>query len=164
MDIDLRLIYRLIPKTHGLLESYIFFASHFSPEWDRQTAFKFNMDLDVLLNYRLIPRTYGLLGYTATFGTAPTNRFFWAFFFAFTDAYDMKVLVSRYQSIDMHCIALPVKFDDGLSISFLRKKQFFTKKRGGIKSIHFQKKFQLSNISIPENVPSIFLASHFSPE
>jgi hypothetical protein len=37
------------------------------------------------------------------------------FLFSFTDAYDMEVFVSRYQLIDMHCIALPVKFDGGLS-------------------------------------------------
>jgi hypothetical protein len=79
------------------------------------------MDLDVRLIYRLIPRTHGLLGYTATFATTPISRFFGAFF-CFTNAYDMKVLVSKYHSIDMHCIALPVKFDDGLDISFLRKK------------------------------------------
>jgi hypothetical protein len=35
----------------------------------------------------------------------------------------MEVFVSVYQLIDMHSIALPVKFDGGLSISFLRKKQ-----------------------------------------
>jgi hypothetical protein len=51
----------------------------------------------------------------------------------------MKVLVSRYQPIDMHCLVVPVKFDDGLFISFLRKKQIFTNKRGGVKSLHFQK-------------------------
>jgi hypothetical protein len=28
-----------------LRKSYIFFASHFSPEWDRQPAFKLNMDI-----------------------------------------------------------------------------------------------------------------------
>jgi hypothetical protein len=50
----------------------------------------------------------------------------------------MKVLVSRYQSIDMYCIVVPVKFDDVLSISFLRKKQIFTKKRG-VQKKHFQK-------------------------
>jgi hypothetical protein len=120
MDLDVRLIYRLIPRTHGLLESYIFLASHFSPEWDRQPAFKFNMDLGVRLIYRLISRAHDLIIYTAIFATTPISRFFGAFFFCFTDAYDMKVLVFRYQSIDMHCIALPVKFDDGLYISFLR--------------------------------------------
>jgi hypothetical protein len=30
MDVDVRLIYRWIPRTHGLLDSYIFLASHFS--------------------------------------------------------------------------------------------------------------------------------------
>jgi hypothetical protein len=58
----------------------------------------------------------------------------------------MKVLVSRYQSIDMYCIMVPVKFDDGLSISSLRKKQIFTKKKNGVKCIHFEKKFQFSKI------------------
>jgi hypothetical protein len=50
---------------------------------------------------------------------------------AFTTAYNVKELVSGYRSIDMHCIAVPVKFDRWLSISFLRKKQLFIKKRGG---------------------------------
>jgi hypothetical protein len=39
------------------------------------------------------------------------------------------VLGSGFQSIDMPCIVLPVKFDGGLFISFLRTKQLFTKKR-----------------------------------
>jgi hypothetical protein len=122
MELDVRLIYRLIPRTHGLLESYIFLASHFSPECDSQPAFKLNMDEDVRLIYRLIPRAHGLFEYPATFDTTPISRFFGGCFFAFTDAYDMKVLVSWYQSIDMDCVALPVKFEGGLSISFLRKK------------------------------------------
>jgi hypothetical protein len=132
MDMDVLLVYRLIPRTHELLESYIFLASHFSPEWDRQPAFKFNMHLDVLLIYRLIPRTHGLLGYTTTFGATPISRFL-KLFFSFTDAYDMEVFISGYQLIDMHCIALPEKFDDGLSTSFLRKKQLITKKKRGSK-------------------------------
>jgi hypothetical protein len=74
MDLIVRLIYRLISKTHELLESHTFFKSHFSPEWDRQPAFKFNIQLDVLLIYRLIPRTHNLLGCTTTFGTTPINR------------------------------------------------------------------------------------------
>jgi hypothetical protein len=41
-------------------ESYIFLASHFSPEWDGQPTFKFNMDFDVRFIYRLIPKTHGL--------------------------------------------------------------------------------------------------------
>jgi hypothetical protein len=45
--------------THG--KSHFFLASHFSLEWNRQSAFKFDMDLDVLLIYRLIPRRFGLL-------------------------------------------------------------------------------------------------------
>jgi hypothetical protein len=40
------------------------------------------------------------------------------------------MLVSGYQSIDMHCTVLSVKFDGGLSSSVLRNKQHF-KKNGG---------------------------------
>jgi hypothetical protein len=90
-----------------------------------KSAFKFNMDLDVLLIYRLVPRAHGLLGYTATFCTTPISRFFEAFFFLSRMHTIWKCFVSGYQLIDMHCIALPVKFDGGLSISFLRKKQLF---------------------------------------
>jgi hypothetical protein len=75
MDLNELLIYRLIPRTHELVESPTFFKSHFSPEWDRQPGFKFNIQLYVLLIYRLIPRTHGLLGCTTTFGTIPINRF-----------------------------------------------------------------------------------------
>jgi hypothetical protein len=41
---------------------YIYFASLFSPELNRQPVFKLNMYSDVLLIYRLIPRTHGLIG------------------------------------------------------------------------------------------------------
>jgi hypothetical protein len=60
---------------------------------------------------------------------------------------DTKLLVSGYHSIDMHCNVLPVKFDGGLSISFLRKKELFTKK--GLhfqKSSNFQKHFKSRNL------------------
>jgi hypothetical protein len=50
---------------------------------------------------------------------------------AFTVAYNIKVLVSQYRSIDMHYIVLPVIFDGGFSISVLRNKQLFTEKGGG---------------------------------
>jgi hypothetical protein len=56
----------------------------------------------------------------------------------------MKVFVSGYQLIDMHCIALPVKFDGGLSISFLRKKQLYKKRWAQVcifKSSSFQNRF-----------------------
>jgi hypothetical protein len=42
----------------------------------------------------------------------------------------MQMHVSWYHSIGKHCIVLPVKFKNGLSISVLRKKSFFTKNRG----------------------------------
>jgi hypothetical protein len=52
----------------------------------------------------------------------------------FSAAYNIQMLVSGYQSIDMHCIDLPVKFDNELSISVLRNKQlFFLKKNRGQK-------------------------------
>jgi hypothetical protein len=135
MDVDVRLIYRLIPRMHEF-ENYIFLAFHFSPEWDRQPAFKFNIQLDVLLIYRLIPRTHELLGCTTTFGTTQTTVF-WEILSAFTTAHIVKVIISRYQSIDMHCVEMPVKFEGGLSMSFLRKKQLFTKKQE-IKRLQFQ--------------------------
>jgi hypothetical protein len=83
------------------------------------------------------------------------------------DAYDMKILVSKYQSIDMHCMVVPVKFDDGLSITFLRKKPLSTKKRGS-KVYIFKKVPIFKNISSPaiwtdiplERVP-LFLDLHF---
>jgi hypothetical protein len=37
------------------------------------------------------------------------------------------VHVSWYRSTDKHCIVLPVKFEDGLSISDLRKKVILSK-------------------------------------
>jgi hypothetical protein len=43
--------------------------------------------------------------------------------------YGMKALVFRYQSIDMHCIVVPVKFEIGLYISALRKKTTLYKKK-----------------------------------
>jgi hypothetical protein len=52
-------------------------------------------------------------------------------------ACNIKMLVSGYQSINMHCIVLPIKFDDGLSISVLRNKQLYKKME--VKSSHFQK-------------------------
>jgi hypothetical protein len=65
---------------------------------------------------------------------------------AFTTAYRIKVLVSGYQSIDMHCIVLLVKFVDGLSILFLRNKQLFKKNDG---HIFETKKFTFFNFHSP---------------
>jgi hypothetical protein len=50
-------------------------VSHFSPEWDTQPAFKFNMDLDVLLIYRLINITHGLFGFFYGMFFLPMARF-----------------------------------------------------------------------------------------
>jgi hypothetical protein len=52
---------------------------------------------------------------------------FWGLLGAFTAAYNINMLVSGYQSIDVHCIVLPVKYDGGLSISVLRNKQLYEK-------------------------------------
>jgi hypothetical protein len=54
----------------------------------------------------------------------------------------MKALVSENPSIDMHCIVVPAKFDGGLSLSILRNKQLFTKKRAS-KVYLFLKKVKL---------------------
>jgi hypothetical protein len=54
---------------------------------------------------------------------------FFKLFFSVTDAYDMVVFVSGYQLLDMHCMALPVKFDGGLFISLLRKSSSLKKKK-----------------------------------
>jgi hypothetical protein len=55
-----------------------------------------------------------------------------------TDSYNIKMHVSGYQSIDMHCIVLPVKFDGRLAISVLRNEQLFTK-NWRLKTDQFQK-------------------------
>jgi hypothetical protein len=61
-----------------------------------------------------------------------------------------KKLVSGCQSTDMHCITLPVTFDGGLSISFLKNKQLLPKKGEG-------PKITFSNSS---DFPSHFGAAH----
>jgi hypothetical protein len=138
-------------RAHPLGKSYIFLASHFSPEWNRQPAFKLNMDLDVLLIYRLIPRTHGLLGYIATFGTLQSVAF-------------LRLLGSvcgpightmhgfRYHAIATHYIVLYVKFDGGLSISVLRNRQLFTKLRGS-KVYIFKKVYNFKNRKVSEHRP-----------
>jgi hypothetical protein len=49
---------------------------------------------------------------------------------AFTDSYNINMRVSWYQSIEMHCIVLPVKYEGGLSISVLKNEQLFTQNWG----------------------------------
>jgi hypothetical protein len=80
----------------------------------------------VLFIYRRIPRNLDSLGWLAIFDTTPIGRF-WGLLGAFMAAYNIKMLVSGYQSIDMHCIVLSVKFYGELSISVLRKKQLYKK-------------------------------------
>jgi hypothetical protein len=72
---------------------------------------------------------------------------FGGFLIAFTAAHNLKVLVFGYQPIDMYYIVFPEKFDGGLSLSVLRKKQLF-KKNGGEK-VHILKKFKLFTFYTP---------------
>jgi uncharacterized membrane protein (UPF0182 family) len=51
---------------------------------------------------------------------------------------------SRYHSIAWHCIVLHVKFDGGLSMSVLKNRQLFTKKKED-KKFTFSKKLRFSN-------------------
>jgi hypothetical protein len=60
------------------LEKVTFFWHLFSPEWNRQPAFNFNMGPDVRFLFRLIPWALGFLGYIANFRAAPISRFFTA--------------------------------------------------------------------------------------
>jgi hypothetical protein len=72
-------ILRLLKKGQDFLgKSFIFLASLFSPELNRQPNFKFNMDLDVPFIFRLIQCAPGFLGYIDNFQAAPTSRFFTA--------------------------------------------------------------------------------------
>jgi hypothetical protein len=102
----------------------------FPPKLNRRPTFKFGRYIDVRLMYCMIPRTLGVLGWGYFFCTLHSNRSIFGPFFAFTDAYDIKVFVYGYQLIDMHYIALTVKFDGGLSISFLKKKATLNQKKG----------------------------------
>jgi hypothetical protein len=87
---------------------------------------------------------------------------FWGLLVAFTDSYNIKMLVSWYQSIEMQRIVLPVKFDGGLYISVLRNMQLLTKKIGGSKTDQFSKSsnFQTFKSRLLEKVP-LFLDLNF---
>jgi hypothetical protein len=77
----------------------------------------------------------------------------------------MKVLVSGYQSIYMHCIVMPAKFDAKLSLSDWEKSNSLQKKVPIFKNISHPaiwKKDRLSYVS-PWKSP-IFLGLHFSCE
>jgi hypothetical protein len=108
------------------LEKSHFLGAHFSCERDERSNFKFDVDLEVSFIYRRIPRKPDLLGWLANFDATPISRF-GELLVACTAAHNVKVLVYGYQSIDMHFIVVPVKFDGGLSMSILRNKQLFYK-------------------------------------
>jgi hypothetical protein len=109
------------------LEKVPFCESLFSTELNRQSVFKFAIDIDVLRIYRLIPRTPGFLGHIAKFWYHFNHSLFVRLILEFTDPLDIQMHVSWYKSIAKQCIGLPVKFEDGLSISVLRNKSFFPK-------------------------------------
>jgi hypothetical protein len=112
-----------------------------SPPFEKRTAltflerggrpmasFKFDIDSEVRFIYPLIPRKSDFLGWLAVFYITPITRFL-GLLVAFTAAYNIKVPVSGYQSIYMHCVVMSVEFDDGLSTFVLRNKQLFKKWR-----------------------------------
>jgi hypothetical protein len=74
----------------------------------------------------------------AALGTIAISSFL-GLLVAFPVAYNIKMFVSGYQSIHMHRIMMPVKFDSGLSISVQRNKQFFKKLKGfdKLKNLNF---------------------------
>jgi hypothetical protein len=120
----------------------LFVGLDFPREQDKQTTIKFNINSKVLFTYRLIPRTSGFREQTVFFGTIPVSRFLGAPY-ALTTAYNIKMLIFGYQSVDMHCIAISVKFDGKLFLSVLRNKQLFTKRGSKVyifkKGSHFSK-------------------------
>jgi hypothetical protein len=76
--------------------------------------------------YHWIPRKLGFLGWLAILIPFQSVAFL-RLLVAFTTTYNIKVLISRYQLLDMHCIVFSVKFDGALSISFVRNKQLYQK-------------------------------------
>jgi hypothetical protein len=109
-------------------KAHFFLLSHFSSEWDRQPAFKFDIDYNIRLIYRLIPKSLVFL-YELPIWVPLQSVAFSRLLVAFTDPLDIQMHGSRYHSIAKHCIVLPVKFDGGLYMSILRLKQLFTKKK-----------------------------------
>jgi hypothetical protein len=84
---------------------------------------KFDTDSRVLFIYHLIPRKFDFLKWFAALGTTPISRF-WVASCSVSVPYNIKMFLSGYQSIYMHCIVMPVKFKYGLSISVQRNRQF----------------------------------------
>jgi hypothetical protein len=95
------------------------------------------------------------------FDTTPISRFYGASCRVHGLVKLKKMRVSWYQSIEMCCIVLPVKFDGMLSILVLRNQQLFTK-NCGFKTDQFQKAQILEIFSNPailkKDRPSIPLA------
>jgi hypothetical protein len=81
----------------------------------------------VLFVYQLIPRKSGFRESIVFFDTTPISRFLRASF-SVHGGIRHESARSEYQLVDMPCIVMPVKFDGGLFMLDLRKKQLFTKK------------------------------------
>jgi hypothetical protein len=94
----------------------------FSCEQNKRPTLKFDVDADMCSIYRMIPRKFGFLGSVAVLRSTPISRSFEGLPVVFTGAYNIKAFFSWWHSLGMHCIALLVKFEDGLSISVLRNK------------------------------------------
>jgi hypothetical protein len=113
-------------KKRQTLEKVSLFGAYFSCERDEQPNFKFDIDWYVLPIYRLIPRKPDFLGRLAICDNFQLVAFL-GLLGESTAACSIKVLLSGYQSIDMHYILLSAKFYGGLSISVLRNRQLFEK-------------------------------------
>jgi hypothetical protein len=114
--------------------------------WYGQPDFKFDIDSEGLFINRMILRKTDSIGWLVAFDTTPIGRF-WRLLGPLTVAYNIEVLVSGYQSIDMHCIMVALKFDNELSISFLRNRLLLTKKKGS--KNHIFKRVWFFNFQTP---------------
>jgi hypothetical protein len=76
--------------------------------------------------------------------------------------------VSGYQSIDIHCIVLSVKFDGGLSISVLRNKQLLKKMEWKVHIVKYKLRFFDFQSPLFEERTDLekfhFFGAHFSCE
>jgi hypothetical protein len=117
------------------------------------------MNSDVLFIYRLILRKSVTLGKLQLLVPLQSVAFLRPLV-AFTGHLDLRVYVSWYQSIDIVCIAVSVKFEDGLSISVLRNKSLFSKNWG----LHCSNAACRKRTDHPLEKSFTFLESHFSPE
>jgi hypothetical protein len=107
------------------------FAVHgFSCKRDNEPHLKFSMKKGVLLIYRMMPQMLNFKDDWPTFEPSKSAAVL-RLNAGFREAHYADILQSWYLPIDIHCILLHVKFEDGLSISVLKKKQLVTKIHNG---------------------------------